>query len=87
MAGMPQQPSDLQEKALPKLFKPSVLQEQTGPVPQREALFLTTHPSAYKEVWRSETMIHVFMELWMCGYHGALDQVDNFVTTSPVSIR
>ncbi|XP_021966889.1 uncharacterized protein LOC110862046 isoform X2 [Folsomia candida] len=84
MAGMPQQPSDLQEKALPKLFKPSVLQEQTGPVPQREALFLTTHPSAYKEVWRSETMIHVFMELWMCGYHGALDQVDNFVTTSPM---
>jgi hypothetical protein len=74
-----------QDNNLPKLFKPSVLnllQDQSGSGGPRDNLYLSTHPSVYKEVWRSETMLQVFMELWMC--HHQLDKIDDFNNTSPV---
>jgi len=53
------------EENLPKLFKASILQDQTTPNVNRDNIYHATHPSAYKEVWRSETILHCFVELWM----------------------
>jgi hypothetical protein len=72
------------EENMPKLFKSSILQDQSGPNVTRDNIYHATHPSAYKEVWRSETILHCFIELWMCGPEDFSEQTDGFTTKTVV---